>query len=1231
MKKGALAFAVLLFISGMLRIAGSDASKPQGTGATNIGPEGKIIDIAPGVPYLEELKDKIQDFYGVPQEDHSRTRDLPSLFSLLEQPPRQVKRDQVQFVIAILPDPVHTRLSLFFDRGIEAVQQAAQRKGYAFDRAILPWRRTPGAESSELKTGSEQAGQPARREAYPGLLLFREPNENLSTTPISPLFVLVVGETPTRGLNKEQFRNAVQIISQISGTSPLKQNAQPLLILGPSFSGSLDSLHQELQQDLNETFIYSGTVTGSRSMDWFEKKLYPSSHFASFQENDDYAQSQFLQFACDRGYQPDEIAILSEDGTVYGDTAKKPEVAAGHSSTPLPKCRALNHDDSTTSDPLQLHFPREISYFRSAYQKEAASQQPSTPKPDGTTTLTLDLNDGGHDDDLVEPYAATQTPVSQQAVMLGITSELQKHHIKFTILLATDPLDELFLAKYLLTNYQQGRVVVTNPDLLFAGEENMTLRGVLGLNVYPLVPGLRDKLCHQEKSPASHEDPLYVSSLSVGTFNAMVGLLSVSSAESHGWKAPTPFVQKSGRASFQTDEALPTGPYSEYGSPLLSLGSQKYCEGRPLLWLTILGRSGFWPIATFTDRDITIESSQEHVVFVPQNGYHSTLKTAAASNIPTESDEAHPPLAWKIAYWLCLLLLMIHAILSWSGSVLADSEAKAQFARTDDWRDAAIIAVGALVLVSAFVIVMCTRRPRIVFDFQTFPLWLPLPLFVIASALDLGRLRGQPRVAMAFASIAVVITGYQILHLWSRGERLLQFASGVSPVLPVLLLLGAGYWWMWQGLRGVTLVDLRRPRLPARNSLSALSVVAYRISDTEGEELRRVAHPFVFAGEIVYPILGLALIALTLLDRKHPIQTLEGRSFDWGYSLLLGCMIATLFGSLLKLVWTWLKCRQILGGLNRFPLREAFSRMNGLSWRSFWNPGGSSLRETYKLMAFTMETLGRLDHVLATDEASSQLPPEVRAEARAEIKKTEDARSDVILAYSKVVPENNAADDKKVAAAPPLRSVVGLIKDKLSARSKRKARERRAMPRLLTALESLQKQTAQTAATLMAGVLSFHWANESRPVVSKDERLENPQPPLSRALAEEFVALVYVNFLVTVLLRVRTLVLTAGGIYVLVVISINAYPFEPRLALQTLSVLLILTMGAVVGYVYAEMHRDVILSRLTSTAPGELGIDFWIKFGSAAALPVFSLLAAQFPEIRQFLFSWLEPALQSVR
>jgi len=100
---------------------------------------------------------------------------------------------------------------------------------------------------------------------------------------------------------------------------------------------------------------------------------------------------------------------------------------------------------------------------------------------------------------------------------------------------------------------------------------------------------------------------------------------------------------------------------------------------------------------------------------------------------------------------------------------------------------------------------------------------------------------------------------------------------------------------------------------------------------------------------------------------------------------------------------------------------------------------------------------------------------------------------------------------------------------------------------------------------------------------------------------------------------------------VFIVLAVSVYPFEPHPALQSLTVILLLVMGAAVGFVYAEMHREAILSRLTSTPVGELGLDFWLKLASAGVIPVFSLLAAQFPSINQFLFSWLEPALQAMK
>jgi len=1271
MKRGGLFFAAFLLISGVLRFAGpgsaSESSETAGKSPS------KAESTTPKQPlkttYPEELAAKIEQFFGASSLGSASAGEPPSNAILPASTFALIKSHRVQFAIAILPDPVHTHLGLFFDRSVEAIQQAAQTKGYVFDRATMPWDRTPHKDQSDLKTRHEESEEQAERESFPGLLIFR-PGEPLNGTfGRRPLFVLVVGETPTAGLNKQQFRNAVQIVVRTRLANPLLDGPrEPLLVMGPTFSGSLESLEQELRDAglrsaYREAFVYSGTVTASRAMLQFEDQTTGFAHFASFQENDDYTRARFLQFACDRGYEPYEIAVLSEEETVYGlfqpdSLERKPPATTGPEPRPC-KDKTFQELDQAV---LKLHFPREISYFRSAYQKETAAQQSSTAQSSATAPLPMDADEVGGDDDLVAPYAVAPTGYSQEAVMLGIVSELQKHHIKFTLLLATDPLDDLFLAGYLRKAYAQGQVVITVPDLLFAREGDPSLRGVLSLNTYSLIPGLSDRLCRQKASANWHLDRLFASSGNIGTFNAMAGLLSAEGVDSEPATVPTSG-KREATAAQNPVSTSPTGiayaPYAEYGSPsLFSFEGKDYCQERPLLWLTILGRDGFWPVAGLSYGDLHSTDGEIPVAFLSGGGPPaSTLQTGAGSYSllsSLDSPELKPrtPPAWNIAYSLCLILLVLHAILSWSGSILADSEARAQFARSTDSRGALVLGIGAFALASAFVLVMCVRSPLV--DWAglrgvTAGLWLPYLLFVAMTIWDLGNLRRERMVTTVFTALVCLMTAFQLWLTWcSRGEmrvywstRMIYLTSGVSPVLSVLLLMAAAYWWMWMSLRGVCLVDLRRPRLPLQRDLPA---DAYRISDTEAEELRRTAHPFFFNWQVLIPVLCLAAILLTVLDLNHPIQTIEGQPFDWGYTILLAVLIGSYLGCLLKLVRTWLKCRQVLAGLDRLPLRAAFGRMNDLSWHSFWNPGGSTLRETYKVIQRAMENMSHL--LVLVENWDTPMSDDARRLARMQIRKALDTRQSLVESYGRIVAQHKKESDTRPPGAeanPPS------IRERLKAagnailrvllwprQAKRQFllndfRKGCRLQCLTKCVEVLQKEMARTAAVMIRDVLKPLWDEDKDLAVSSDERLEKTPLPLYRAMAEEYAALVYVNFLVSVLLRIRTLVISAGGMYVFIVLSMNTYPFEPHPALQTLAVCLILVMAGAVGYVYAEMHREAILSRLTSTRPGELGLDFWIKFASAGAIPVFSLLAAQFPSINQFLFAWLEPALQAMK
>jgi hypothetical protein len=1189
------------------------------------------------------------------------------------------ERKKVRFVFALLPDPVHTHLGLLFDRSIAAIQLAAQRQHYVFDRAILPWDRSPH-QDTDLDKRREEVKDQHLREADPGLLIFRE-GLSRQTGPNSdsgPLFVFVIGETPTGGVRTLQFQRALTLMRKIRGTDQSAESEKPFLdkplrIFGPAFSGSLASLAKELNATgYTRPVVFSGTVTDQSSIRWFEQidNRKKAGRFASFQQNDHYVVQRFVDFVCSQRYGLSEVAVLSEDNTVYGSSAGQ---ADSKSATGSPNAQAftcpderLKHDEKNATPAtstnveadseglLYLHFPREISFFRSAYQKATAAQSPQDARAPGKTTLTLDIEDTGSDDDTVAPYGGSLTPLSQEAVMLGLASELQKHHVRFIVLFATDPGDQIFLARYLRTAYPEGRVIVTVPDLLFSREEDTLLHGVLGLGSYALVPGLGDRLCQQEDPDDrssqhgvhNHTDRLFSSSYTVGNFNAMLALLGVADAPAEAAKG-----EKS-KDDADPKKILPAAHYVEYAGLPRGTDEKQPCSTsspRPLVWLTILGRDGFWPVAPLDADPLDPEDEKD-----------STLKTAKSLLSTASENSADTPDVWYTAYCFCLLLMVIHAGLSWGGSTLSDSESSAQFARSEDKLGAFTVATGALVLAIAYVALMCARSPFLswkapgVFNpvLWTILLWVPLPAFLCVTWRDLAFLRKQRTVAIVFTLFAALISAYLLFfdmpprsHIYWL-PRVVHLSSTVSPVVPFLLLLVGAYWWTWQSLRGVTLVDLRRPRLPEQADLPR---EAYRISDSDAEVLRETAHPFTTEWRIYVPILILIPFALTVVDYKHPVQTVEGFAYDAGYSLLLLVMLAVFLGCLLKLVLTWFTCRHILGGLNRLVLRRAFGRMKGISWHSMWNPGGSTLRETYKLMSRALENLTHLRSVLSTSHEI--VPP---AGLDGEIGQTTKMVQSLQSIYDALHPQDKRSEINYAAIAEAAKAAnlkVDPIRDLKKWENKRAEGERI----LMAGIEALQKMMAKIAGRMMVDVLSPLWHADRLPVVSvgtdfeegKDKhstdsgskeskpKENDADPPervsLLRLLAEEYVALIYVNFLVTVLLRVRTMIVCAIGLYVFLVLSLNAYPFEPHPALQSLSVLLIVLLGAAVGFVYTEMHRDPVLSRLTSSEPGELGWDFWLKALSAAAIPLFSLLATQFPAINQVFTSWLQPALEAVK
>jgi hypothetical protein len=1127
------------------------------------------------------------------------------------------KGANIYFAIAIVPDPVHTHLSLFFDRTIDSIQQGAQQAGWIFDRATMPWDSLEHPESPDFRIRAQQQADQTSKEYRPGLMIFRRSKpETLNTS----LYVFVVGETPTGGINKRQFKTALQLMGSDA------KAGKPLRIIGPTFSGSLYSLAQLLVQQssgggFGNIAIRSGTVSSWQTADWFKKQKWPgnlSVDFATFQQNDRYMLREFVEFEKDRGYSPDKIAVLAEDETAYGNREFP-------TSTPSKEWqdKAPADEDSV----LQLYFPRDISQLRSAYQQ--GFEQKASSSSDSyqvRSTLPLNLQDTGSDDDTVQQYAHSQTPLSQESILLGIVTALRDRHIEFIVLQATNPMDTLFLSAFLKKGYSDARVVATPADLLLSrdADDVSLLHGVMSLTTYSLLPDIDEEVAVPASLPrVPRVDHVFPNALAAGTYNATLSQLTCID-----W--PPALTADPGCTVTPPPDSLPVAGYTEYGWPSLGGAHKPDHPLAPVVWLTVLGRGGFWPVAVLDDGSRKIEGveSSPRPVNTPPKKCSTKCSIWSSCGAYAYDPLFVPPwpVLWGVVCGLVLMMAWLFLLLMRKGSILfAASSAMTLLAHVADPCRSALIAITGWLLLTALLLL---GWPWLV--------WAGLGLLPKVCVAGAGlailvlcgvctqelhrrkaRLAGKifPLVALGLVACFVLPDA---IHAHSQNSflyRYIHLTSGASPLLPFLCLLAAGLWWAWFSFCGLALVDKRRPRLPKGPDLPAAgptdhvaSVVTRSSwpSDESTGRLIHVARPAVWDSRVYGPPLTLLAVALFAVDRGHPLLSLETRHFEWIFTIALGLVTFALLCTLFRLLIIWLECGKILSNLDRFPLRRAFAELH-YNWEPIWRLGGGKWQDMYRLVSRQLETLEHLRQEVETneDEDAGELVLNI-GETAAEQSKIRVDLADVLK------PQGS-----DVQVAP-------LVEPMLS-------------DHFIDSYKDLQEKIAKTCAAALKYLQLKWWEEEGLilcEVVSgedlKDDE-DSPKLSLSTRLAERFVALVYLNFMLTVLLRMRTLALAAAGLYICLLLSVNSYPFEPKTALRSLAILMLILVVGMVGYVSAQLHRDSILSLVTRTKPGELGIEFWLRMGSFVALPLISLLVSQFPSLHNALFFWLEPAANALK
>lgn len=1163
----------------------------------------------------DDLKSTISGFFGSKTLEGSATDRDP-----LGVPPG-VDRRALQFVIVTVPDPVHTRLSLFFDESIDAVGQAATDDGYLFARASLPWDNAQHAEPSNFATRLREEAYQQAKEEIPGLMIFRKAREDGVQ---NSLLVFLVGELPTEGINKRQFHNALRAIQAISGIAPPAvpptincgfTNSQPaaqdippnpngvksgfwLGIVGPTFSGSLYSLSEIFECDetansfLRRVKVFSGTVRDKSTIDWFRGR-HEDLALHAFHEHDSEAMQAFEQYVCRLHYDPGSVAELSEDETAYGgESLARDDADHGRSAGACPgKIR-------------KLFFPRDIASLRAAYERELRRQEAveTQGRRSRRTSLRLSLEDTGSDDDSVATYSRSQTPLVEDEVMKAIVSKLRADHIHFIVLRATSTLDLLFLSRYLQSAYPQGRIVAAVADRLFdAGGTPM--RGMLAFASPSLWIG--QAASDFSPKPALEPGEEAASTVTADVYTAMRQALTFERT------------------------SLSTAPGGGIKSGQ-SLDPPEPDSSQAALWLTVLGRDGLWPLAR--------------------------LGTEPRS---AGSFKIYATLSWVMLYFGALLLATVYLVLAWLGSIRARTGAMVAFAPVKDATRSWLLCILAwLVLLTLLVIFVPVMLPGGVpggvgaaLEAGAFTM---LALLLAFTFLDLKRREPDPKgprfmqasfwfpVISAALIVVYFVCGWAFLRDGPPGNvflyRYLHLSSGVSPLVPWLLLLGAALWWAWYGLKGMVLLDGRRPRLPDENTVPTDDTVAYvrfrTLRDDTNQRLLAVARPMTWDAWVYIPALaGAVIIYLVLVSQSssHLLQIhgLERRPLDLAYQVGLGLVLFVLASTLTQMALTWVATRNLLRGLDRLPLRRAFNGLKEFSWHPIWqlSAGGEN-----DLNAIFMREIESLSHLRNTSVLKHECPPTF-----AESIEASHMRLECLLKTFRTPAAIRQNQSPRPDAGAPIRT------SRRGGESGRRGHQwlngRFAMARdeskQISSFEALRKKLAATCGEGLK-FLQEIWDSESGPVLCDQpgsDVLEQEVEgiPSHVKAAEQFVCLVYVNFIFMGLRQIRNFLTIVAGMFVFVALSLSSYPFEPKATLRSFMLLLFLALGAAAAIVYAQMHRDSILSRITGTSPGKLGGDFWLRLGSAVGLPLLGLLAYQFPQISSLMFWWLEPALQALK
>ena len=1155
-------------------------------------------------------------------------------------------------LMAAIEDPIHTHLGLSTDRTIDAIQAAAAVAFYYPYSHFLPWRPAEATSNGkETPNGESDLHQP-------GLLIFRKfPPEQ----PAEYLAVFLIPELPTTGLDQEAFFIAQKIMADATARTGYP-TSDPYIVrfAGPNFSGSMASfgdidrvLHNSDPQ--YSIHAFSGSITSPPDPSFGDtdskRKLNPPSACTDStpgpnlidvctnpalstltlaQTPDRDAINAFLSGVQEYGYCPEQIAILSEEGTEFGNKPGRD----GQS----PDENGANRSCQITAGPLFLHFPREISKLRNAYGAQAG-QTPQSGKTTQSGSSQPDISVNWQDSEASEgddipAYGGQQTPLSQLAALSSLPGILRRQNIKALGILATDPMDEAFLIRSFKKTSRDVRLFLRDPDLLYLRALDAgSLNGTLLVSNYPLIPQNQfwssgddqkggekeDGQKYEQKNDIPNDMVTFPSALQEAQYNAFLVLLD--------------------------DMGLPLGPPGRVeanwpaGSPR---PTDPLLAARPFprpLWLAVVGTAGHFPLKilppALEENKLTLRSldvGAPHsitivlcVVFAMLGFLHvcglsfpSSLPKLIAYDFYVIASTKTITASKALCHAAALSILAIVQLILGSSFVFF-GEAASPYG----WLKWLVVGVSSILMLVAFSVVFAIR------------------VFYRKNRTELrgeGKLTKRPLYGSwvtvgIFLAIGIVWACYVFPASYRNAfmhVRDLSLVGGVAPCLPIAMMLLIAYLGCWAYLRRLTYWDYRKPKLPAE----ALDDVLPSNFNSEGGKMKGIDKCIL---ELLQNWSWTGVFGLTLFlsfVAFRPWITLDMvehqpiRAIAW---FVFGLALFVIELNWFRFISIWSLLRDMLEDLGRLPIHAGFQRMppeksmpilrGGVSDTSFLPPAQSVDR----IRALAHEDDSVVDSLrVAEVEAKLVLLGKVKdSKMRATCVWTSLAAS-----WSKPKPEvveelyPEVVEELYAVNAAPVRFTTFRL---------------RKPPTIVSStpneLVGLVLDTGESISGLVQELILFlrpeYWRRGSGS--TKPKLADPPPPPLRKfILAEDLVALRYYNYIRYVVNELRNLLFFVAIASSMLFLAFHIYAFRADDAIDWSFLLFFVIFGGGVILVLYQMEVDPILSHLGGSKSGEVGWTFYLDLLKYGAVPALTIIGAHVPMVSNFLLSWLQPTLESM-